>query len=267
MLGGCSEPNPAYQPDTGVRVDVSPDPSAPPDARPPDAAAPDASRDAEPDRAADAVPPTPVLACPADKDLVACYRFEMNLADESASGLATARQEDVAYEAGPQGFALRSNLDSRLETAATTALDSNRVTMELWVKPRVLPTGTARAALIDYERQYSIFLHPGGAVWCRIRGVADVVADGALSAGVWSSVACTVDDKFVVVWIDGQARASRMLTPLETPSGTAGLGLGCNIPSDDFPDPDGFEGSMDNVRIWKRARTAQELCAAALDCP
>jgi hypothetical protein len=270
-VGACSARNPAYQPDSAVRVDVPvdlpplPEAGLPADSSPSPPPAPDGG--SAPDLAPDLPPPPPELSCPDDKDLAACFRFEMNTTDEGASHLGTARAVSVAYEAGPQGFALRSTADTRLETVSTTSLDATRLTMELWVKPRVLPTGTARAALIDYERQYSIFVHPGGAVWCRIRGVDDVIADGVLTAGIWSSVACTVDGSAVVVWIDGKARASRPLAPLETPSGTGGMGLGCNIPSADFPNADAFEGSIDNVRIWKRVRTPDELCAAALSCP
>jgi hypothetical protein len=262
--GGCSAPNPAYQLDAAVRVDVPVDLPPLPDAAAPDTSPPDVP--SPPDLAPDLTPAPPVLSCPADKDLAACFRFEMSTSDEGANHLASALAVSVAYETGPQGFALRSSTATRLETANTTALDATEVTMELWVKPRVMPTGTARAALIDYERQYSIFVHPGGAVWCRIRGVDDVVADGVLTVGVWSSVACTVDDKAVVVWVDGKRRASRPLAPLETPSGTGGLGLAYNIPSADFPNADAFEGSLDNVRIWKRVRTAEEICAAALNC-
>jgi hypothetical protein len=257
LVAACTAPNPLYQPSSDAAVAQGVVEVGAPDLPAADEAAP---ADADDARAA------PIVGCPSDRDLVACFRFEHNLSDESPLRLPISRQAAISYDDSPQGFALRHQTDTRVLLADTTALDATRLTVEVWVAPRAFPTGTARAVLLDYQRQYSLFVRAGGAVWCSVRGVADLVAPAALTLQAWTSVACTVDAEAVTLWIDGTPRASTPVIDLETPSGGGGVGIGVNVISTDHPTPDSFDGLMDNLRVWKRTRTAAEICGAAIRC-
>jgi hypothetical protein len=216
--------------------------------------------------AGDRPPAGGALACEADRDLAACFRFEGSPRDESSTNLAIATARSLLYEAGIDGLALSVGPGSRLQVGNTTALDATRLTIEVWLKPRTLPTGTARAGIIDYERQYSLWVLPGGSVMCSVRGPGDLMATLDLKPGVWTSVACALDATTLTVLHDGAPKASRPVTTVETPSGSGGMAIGSNVVSADRPNVDSFDGLIDNLRIWRRARTQSEICAAAPNC-
>jgi hypothetical protein len=93
-----------------------------------------------------------------------------------------------------------------------------------------------------------------------------VRVSGALSVGTWTSLACTVDDSRVALWVNGVVRGSLPITGFKTNSdGPWGLSVGTNIPymGEDLAP---FDGLIDNVRIWRRALAGPEICAAALGC-
>jgi Concanavalin A-like lectin/glucanases superfamily len=211
-------------------------------------------------------PPASGVACEADRDLAACFRFEGSPRDESSNNLAIATARSLLYEAGLDGLALSVGPGSRLQVGNTTALDATRLTIEVWLKPRTLPTGTARAGIIDYERQYSLWVLPGGAVMCSVRGPGDLTAMLDLKPGVWTSVACTLDNATLTILRDGVPHTNRAFTTVETPSGNGGMAIGSNVVSSDRPNVDSFDGLIDNLRIWRRAHTQPEICAAALTC-
>ena len=92
-----------------------------------------------------------------------------------------------------------------------------------------------------------MFVEPGGALRCLDLG-ASVTESGALTVGTWTHVAYTHD---------GQRRVTAPGAALETGNDT-GTSIGGNSPSGDP-----FVGRIDELRIWNRARTAAEVCAAA----
>jgi Concanavalin A-like lectin/glucanases superfamily len=272
----CTAPNPLYQLRQGD--------AAPPalDERPPymflDAGEPFPDRAPEPDLGpgaaeADSAPDNPdavpTVDCPGDPDLIACFRFEKSLADESPNRLQFSNPSAVTYEpVAERGFALRHELATRL-VVDTTLLDAPRFTVQTCVAPGVLPPAGERAALLDYQRQYALFVHPEGDVSCSVRGIPDnvvVTARGAVAAGVWTSLACTMDGSIVTVWVNGVAADWRFATTLPPPVGDGHAGIGSNIPSPDSPNADAFDGLIDDLRIWKRLRSADELRDAALAC-
>ena len=141
----CAEPNPAYV------------------------------RDASTDDASVIRPPgVPAVSCPPDRDLAACFRFERSTRDESASNLPVTTARAVVYGESLDGYALDVSADSRLQVGNTTLLDTSRLTIEVWLKPRTLPTAATRAGIIDYQRQYSLWVLPSGSVMCAIRGPGDL---------------------------------------------------------------------------------------------
>jgi hypothetical protein len=268
LQAACTAPNPLYQPgpgDAGAPYrffdayepfpDLPPEPDVPPGT-------------GEADSAPDVPGVLPTVDCAGDPDLIACFRFENNLADESPSKLQVNSASSVTFEPVEQrGFALRHELDTRL-MVDTSMLDAPRFTLETCVAPRVLPPAGGRAALLDYQRQYALFVYPEGDVSCSVRGVPEnvvVTARGAVAAGVWTSLACTMDGA-VTIWVNGVATASRPAATLPPPLGDAHAGIGSNVPTPDRPTADAFEGLIDDLRIWKRLRTVDQLRDAALAC-
>jgi hypothetical protein len=205
----------------------------------------------------------PRQPCPEDRDLALCLRFEKAVKDESPYHLPFTAT-GAAYEPGADGFALRTAAGTDVHTADAPALQVTRLTLEAWLRPRVVPAAGQRAGLIDYQREYSMFLQPDGGLRCTSTGV-ELVVPRVAAAGSWISVACTADDKALTMYVNGVAKGTLPGVPLAAMT-EGGLAIGANVPAAANPDPDPFDGWIDNVRIWRRVRTAAELCADALAC-
>jgi len=230
-----------------------PDATSPPD---PPGTAPDATPQQMPDaRPVDALPPVEAFCDPDDASLVGCFAFEDTAESQSGAGLVVS-ESDLVYAEGVRGRALDTRSQGALHIEETAALDFDAFTIEMWVHPDQLPTGSGRASLFDNDGQYSVFVFENAAVRCS--GNGEVRPEGALAAGTWTHVACVHDGQSVTLYIDGQSRAT----------GPAGLpprngGEGSNIAGNSPSGGDRFAGRIDELRIWSRARTAAEICATA----
>lgn len=264
VAASCSRPNPAFE---GV---------GPADANRPasglaDAAAPvpgpGGRRDAAPDVVSSLdARPAPTVACPDDSDLLLCLRFERVVKDESPTALPLT-VTSVGFEPGPDGSMAHTTSASSIRNTITAALDVSRLTVEMWVKPASLPLVGERFMLADYQRQWALFVLPGGGLTCRVSLDRWVQVDNLLVPGVWSSVACTVDNTAITLWHNGVARASKPISGFgPVTSGPSGIGVACNVQSGTQPNPDAFVGWIDNVRVWRRVRTADEICRASIGC-
>jgi hypothetical protein len=100
----------------------------------------------------------------------------------------------------------------------------------------------------------------GGAVRCFI-GASDHVEGGFVPSDVWAHVACRYDGHEAKLYIDGALKAGAVIDR-GIPSGTEALHLAEASPDGN----DQIEGTIDTVRIWNRALTAQQLCVAAGKC-
>jgi hypothetical protein len=233
----------------------------------------DATAEAElgaqnPDAGAEA--PIAASVCPADPDLVLCLRFEKNLLDESPHHHTAKTVSGVSYAQAPgpnDGEAGVFASATRVQFPYHAAMDVANLTIEATVLPRQLPTGNARMGLLDYTREYSLFLYPGGKLRCIVVLANEIKevesATGFVAAGVSSHVACTVSDKTIGLWKNGvQAANVTISSQLKTGTGADTMVVGGNF-SSDAPDP--FDGQLDNLRIWRNARTGT-ACAGGLTC-
>lgn len=75
-------------------------------------------------------------------------------------------------------------------------------------------------------------------------------------------MAYTYDGATLAIYINGQQADAVPATGTITTSSTTGSCIGTNSPSGDA-----FLGAIDQLRVWRRARTAQEICEAAGACP
>ncbi len=250
-LAGCRAANPAYTP-FQIAADAS-----------------DLSRAdgvVEPTSDGNDFSRVPAITCPADNNLILCCRFEGSLKDESPSKL-NVQSGTVRFAPGKDGQAVRIAADSMVHTPMGVVPASAHATLEAWISPSTLPEGSQRAGVLDHNSGYSIFVYPSGVIRCGGVGAMELLYSppGLIRAGVWSSVACVVDDNTMTLWVDGVLKASQAKQPTTTMMGTEVV-IGANNVDSANPDLDPFDGMVDNVRIWHSIRTPAQICAASLNC-
>ena len=192
---------------------------------------------------------------PTDSALVGCFRFEDTMDDGSGVGLDVSA-EGVGFDQGVSGRAAAFTAASALSIAETPVLDVDAFTIEAWVRPDALPVAPDRAGLFDNDGQYGVFLFGGATVRCSGNGEAQ--QGGVLTVGAWTHVACVHDGETITLYIGGQVRATGVAGPPDT-DGDSGSNIGGNNPGGN----DDFIGRIDELRIWSRARTPDELYQAA----
>jgi hypothetical protein len=244
--------------DAGASADAGPasgeDAAEPsPDLPPPP---PDAAPAPPPDSAPTVEPADPAGTCPQTPDLALCLRFEGAVRDDSRYQL-TADTRNVEFQAGPAGQAVALDAQSSIVVPPNPIFDTAAVTLEAWVHPRALGR---RMGVVYNGNQYALVILPSGSAMCT-GGGGYALTGNAVKPGQWTSLACTYDADRVTLWIDGSQTAESPRTgPLRTGSPT-GVGVGYEAPEGNV-----FDGLIDNVRVWRRVRTASQLCAGARGC-
>ncbi len=235
------------------------------DGGPSDAADPPPVPDAHADADSDAT--MALRVCDdTDPDLVACYAFEdpKALLDDGSmygnNGVATG----VTSVAGPPGHGQAIGIGASSVTLVpdSVSLDvTQAVTLEMWVQPRLLPPAAGRAGLLDNNSQYALFLSPNGQVRCAVGSTVSIALE--LEVDTWAHIACTYEGTVVTMYQDGVLRDTTATTVAINTAGIDGMTVGQNSPSGDL-----LEGAIDDVRVWRVARTAGDICLAAgrLDC-
>lgn len=222
------------------------------DATPIDAPPGDAP-DAAIDSAIDGPPPAP-FCDPTETTLVGCWEFEGTTNDASGkNNHATA--QNTTYTTGKVGMGITLGATSLVSVPDVASLSPPAITVEAWIRPTMLPTGTARMGIVDNNGSYGFFLYANN-VTC-VMGVTTTAPP--VQVNTWTHVACTFDGTTARIYING--------APAGTPTGggsalTAGDASGLVI-AGNSPNGDPLIGTTDQVRIWNTARTPQQVCAAA----
>jgi hypothetical protein len=206
--------------------------------------------------------------CASDPSLILCFDFENNTTKDLSATAMSVNTSSLNYIAGPSGTALQSSASTRIANAATRRLAVNAVTIQAWINPVRLPSNGMRFGIVDYQPQYALFLLPGGILNCGCDDTHNVTTAAVIKPGVWQSVACTMDDAALTIWVDGVVVAKKIPAGgfcAHAPYAT-GLSILGNNPAGTVTDLEQFEGLADNVRVWRRARTASEICSDALAC-
>jgi hypothetical protein len=195
-------------------------------------------------------------------DLIGCWRFESRdpaLVDDESS----ANNDGLASGCGREpraggGLALQMIASSDVAIPDSVTLDvTGPITIELWLRADEIPAA-GRAGLIDHNGQWGLFLAPAGQVRCVMPPVT--ATDLVVQPGVWTHIACVYDLQTVQLYQDGIAALNP--PPGTTPINTApadGIHIGEDAPGGG----DQLLGAVDDVRIWKVARTADEIAADA----
>lgn len=179
-------------------------------------------------------------------------QMEVRIIDQPVSTLAS-------------GMLFLRGVDGKAEVAHTPALNAYPLTLEAWVKTS--QTTGQQGLLNKYSsgsfNGYQVFLlngelrawyfrNSGSHIW----GGGDGLNAGFIADGRWHHIAFVVDDTGGRVYVDGELRVSRVWngTPGATTT-TMPFSIGYyNSPVGGY-----FNGLIDEVRLWNRARSRTEL--------
>lgn len=145
----------------------------------------------------------------------------------------------------------------------------DRITLEAWV----LPTGQARGELGIVGKHFESYLltyYTDGNVWFYIGSGSNSVR-APLTFGEWNHVAATFDGHAQRIYVQGQLMASRDSAFDRIPAGgrfTIGMVAGKAEASDPaYRNTSFFEGFLDEIRVYRRALSAEEIAARAKATP
>ena len=199
----------------------------------------------------DSPPPAPFCDSANEPTLVGCWELEGNTDDASGDGN-NATAANTMFGAGKVGMGLVMNANSLVTVPDTASLSPPTLTIEAFVNPTVLPTG--RFGIFDNDGSYGLFINSTG-IACNM-GVA--VTAPQIATNTWTHVACTFDGTTGRIYING-AEAGMTGAGVALGAGnTNGSVIGGNSPSGDS-----LVGTIDQLRVWREARTAQQVCAAS----
>jgi hypothetical protein len=195
--------------------------------------------DAPPD-----TPPTP-LCDPGNTMLRACFTFDGDGQDGSSYGNHLTIN-GMTFAPGRTGEAMITSTGTAA-SGATTSLNVTALTIDLWIRPSTIPTGGARAGLVDSGGRYRVFALSDGALRCSLSpgGTTEInTATGVITAGTWQRVTCTYGGGAMRLYVDGtmvgiQASGAAILTS------PGGLVAGHNSPTGE-----NFDGALDDLRIF-----------------
>ncbi len=273
--------DPAVDPPLDPAIDPAVDPAVDPaiDAAVP----PDLAPDLPSDPAIDPAPPmmdaamdTMALPPPECRDpgIMACYLLDENagaaIADSSGNGN-DGIASNTTWTAGVSGSALAfagSTTGEVVIPRSPSLAAMSAVTMEAWVSPSAVGTDGTLDRIIDKAMNAGYGLGLGAAPAAAFGRVCAKVVDSSTTCGAtevptggWSHVAATWDGATVSVYLNGQLDGSKARGG-SIPASSVDLRLG-NRSDGAGAASYWFRGAMDVVRIYNRAKTPAEICAAA----
>ena len=201
--------------------------------------------------------------------LVGAYGFDegtgTTTADQSGSGNAATLGGPTWTTAGKFGNALSFDGVNDLVTIAdANSLDlTTGMTLEAWVRPTSLGN-TWRTALMKEASgsvAYALYANggdagtkvPTGEIYTT--GYRLAPASSPLATGAWTHVATTYDGSVLTTYVNG-VQAGQLITAGSITTTTGALRIGGNTVWAEW-----FQGDIDEVRVYNRARTATEIQA------
>jgi hypothetical protein len=188
--------------------------------------------------------PAAALCDDTDPRLRACYTFDGNTEDGSRSSY-DAVAAGAMFGPGRTGQGLVVGADDLVTVAGGADLNVAQLTIRMWIKPDSIPTGTARAGLVDSGNRFRMFLHAGGLVRCATTGGPSLLTTSAdaIQVGQWARLTCTYDGSTMRIYI-GDTVAAMVDQASTIPSG-GGMVIGHNNPTGE-----NFDGTIDELQIY-----------------
>ena len=211
------------------------------------------------------------FGCPPDESLVACYTFDGDSGTvvTDGSGLANNGTTDAIRTSGIQGMALRFNDGNQVvqvRNAPSLALAGSNATIEAWVRPTSHPMDMTLHHIVGKvgavaAEGYAFGLAYGGRFGGYAAGSGHLA--GNLPLGVWSHVAAVWGPDGISLYQNGTRVGSFGRLDMVPNDEPLTLGNRSRVGAPFSAPYFAFYGDLDVVRIYARARTAQEICADA----
>lgn len=190
-----------------------------------------------------------------DPAIVLCVTFDGAVVD-GAHAQPIQKSGSVTFVPGLVGQAAHLDATSVLTLADGPAWTYGKLTVESWVRLDEIPSGGARAGILDKDNSFGAFVYAGGVVSCFMNAAASAVV--FTTTGRWVHVACVNDGASTSLYADGTLK-------LSVPSGPVALttslvAIGNNSPNLGSP----LAGALDQLRVYSRAKSAAEIAADAM---
>jgi hypothetical protein len=178
----------------------------------------------------------------------------------------------TSWVVGHSGFALSFSGAPTSQAVAprTPSLEpTTAITVEAWIKPSIVGTDSTFDRIVDkgVNSGYGLGLGSSGGqtgACFRLNSVlakVPICTSAGIVANVWTHLAGTWSGTTMTLWVNGVAGATAtFLGPISTPNLNLTLGNRADGPGGGSY---GFNGAIDDVRIYARAKSAAEICAAA----
>ncbi len=208
-------------------------------------------------------PPAERKCALADPALRLCIDFD----DDQAL---TSDGSGLGHDAVGTGYSVMSrqseqavmvDTHSQLVVAETPDLDiQENLTITLLARPTSYPAMMQSYWALDNNKQYFVAYRDDGKFRCGI-GSTTLDSSVAVPKDTWYHVACTYDEGKLRLFVNGQLAGCKSAPAIST-SGTEGLAIGGNIGAGNtFSDQ--FVGGLDNIQVFARTYTMDEVCDAA----
>ena len=142
-------------------------------------------------------------------------------------------------------------------SSATSIGATGALTLETWVRPTALPSGTA--TLLRKDGQYLLRLTGSGGLIFRLWKGGSITelstASNIVRAGLWSHVVATFNGSTMTIYVDAIARATGSFAG-PTDSSANALHLGASTGSYDW-----LAGTLDEVAVYGAALSASRVTA------
>lgn len=172
---------------------------------------------------------------------------------------------------GIEGKALMFDGDDYVQVLQSTSLDSinQEITIIAWVKTPITGRHTILARWLCgtgvNERAYEFDIQPDGKLQFGLCGDGSYVnsvwleSNGAISPNTWTHVAATSDGTTMKIYINGEQDLNTVTAPvgIHISAGNLHIGQWLYSSPDNWITP--FNGTIDEVRIYSRALSADEI--------
>ncbi|SVE26743.1 uncharacterized protein METZ01_LOCUS479597, partial [marine metagenome] len=203
--------------------------------------------------------------------LVAYYPFNGNANDESGNGhdgtVHGATLTTDRYGSSSKAYAF-NGINQSIRASHHNDLNPAHFTLSAWINPATTPTGTLGRRIVSKEGalnsgRYGFGLNQNGqkklGVTANHNGGPGGGANGGttlFTAGQWYHVVGTYDGTTMRLYVNGISEDSANHTI--SLSSNEPLGIG-NLPGNTGTSEDEFDGKIDDVRIYNRALSAEEV--------
>lgn len=212
--------------------------------------------------------PKPAVRC-MGTGLSVCVDFEdMPLPKDGMTPALAIATTGVTQQDRLTEKAAEFSVASSVVVADGAKLDLQEFSIEMWVKPTVVPpdSGDKQVGLFEAQLQYAMNFEADRQFECQLwapgSGGDDHVDSASIATiGVWHHVACTYDGAMMKIFVDGKLEGCQPTTR-EVATDGVGAAIGSNIAVGPVY-KNRFVGQLDNLHVYSGALSAASICTLA----